>query len=267
MTPASTVLKAALESRVLKRSWLYSVYLPAGYEHSNATYPTLYLLHARGGDTTSWLKGGIRQILDALIAAAEIPALIAIMPAAAESYYVDGLEPFETAFIKDLVPEIDERFRTIQTRSQRILAGCSMGGYGALRYALEYPELFGAAILLSPAVYEAQPPPGSSTRTVGAFGVPFDPALWTARNYPTALERFRATDLETRFFIVAGDDEYANPDGFLHDLDVQAVHLFARLRHAGVRVQLRIRAGGHGWEVWMPGLTEGLASWAFIFGG
>ena len=45
-----------------------------------------------------------------------------------------------------------------------------MGGYGALRYSLAHPDLFGAAIVLSPAVYFPEPPSDSSTREFGAFG-------------------------------------------------------------------------------------------------
>ena len=52
-----------------------------------------------------------------------------------------------------------------------------MGGYGAIRYSLAHPDLFGASIVLSPAVYVPKPPSDSSTREFGAFGKGTRPLL------------------------------------------------------------------------------------------
>jgi S-formylglutathione hydrolase FrmB len=49
-----------------------------------------------------------------------------------------------------------------------VIGGESMGGFGALRFALKYPELFAAAALMSPAIYVPEPPPYFSARS-GAF--------------------------------------------------------------------------------------------------
>jgi pimeloyl-ACP methyl ester carboxylesterase len=56
------------------------------------------------------------------------------------------------SFVRQLVDEIDDRYRTIADRDARVLVGYSMGGYGALALAIEYPETFGALGLLSPAI-------------------------------------------------------------------------------------------------------------------
>ena len=56
-----------------------------------------------------------------------------------------------------------------------------MGGYGALRFALKYPEMFAAAGLLSPAIYDPEPPQASGARRAGVFGAPeFDAQVWKA---------------------------------------------------------------------------------------
>jgi hypothetical protein len=93
------------------------------------------------------------------------------------SYFVDSgyrLEPIqgekvETAFVLDLIPHIDATYRTLPTRSARAIAGYSMGGYAATRYPLAHPELFSAAIILSPAVYIPLPPSDSSARQFGLW--------------------------------------------------------------------------------------------------
>src|SRR6185295_15021139 len=51
---------------------------------------------------------------------------------------------YETHICRDLVPEIDRRFRTLGTREGRAIGGKSSGGFGALVLAMRHPELFAA---------------------------------------------------------------------------------------------------------------------------
>lgn len=57
-------------------------------------------------------------------------------------------------FIQDVIPYVDEHFRTIATREARAVAGMSMGGHIALRTAFEHPELFNTMYALSPGVFD-----------------------------------------------------------------------------------------------------------------
>jgi S-formylglutathione hydrolase FrmB len=93
-----------------------------------------------------------------------------VMPDAGTSWFVDAREKMESAVIDDLIPEVERTLRVLKSRDGRLIGGLSMGGYGALRFALKYPESFAAAALLSPAIYDPLPPPNSSARTVGVFG-------------------------------------------------------------------------------------------------
>jgi S-formylglutathione hydrolase FrmB len=54
----------------------------------------------------------------------------------------DGRTPIETIVIQELIPHIDRMFRTQANRSGRVIEGHSMGGYGALRLGMKYPDLF-----------------------------------------------------------------------------------------------------------------------------
>ncbi len=87
-----------------------------------------------------------------------------IMPDANTNWYVDLREKMETAFVNDPMPHVEKTYRTIEEREGRVMGGLSMGGYGALRFALKYPEKFQAAALLSPAIYNPEPPADSSAR-------------------------------------------------------------------------------------------------------
>jgi endo-1,4-beta-xylanase len=47
--------------------------------------------------------------------------------------------------MRELIPRIDGEFRTLSARESRVIGGFSMGGGGAIRLALKYPETFSAA--------------------------------------------------------------------------------------------------------------------------
>ena len=133
----------AFRSAALGGPLSYLVYLPSGYEASGETrFPVVYLLHGRGDSMEAWRT--IAPDLDRMIETKQIPPVIAVMHDAPSShragYYIDSPatdgRPVETAFTADLVRHIDATFRTIAQRSGRIIAGYSMGGYGALRFSL-----------------------------------------------------------------------------------------------------------------------------------
>lgn len=252
-----TVSTLEVKSETLQRTWKIRLYLPDGYDNATTAYPVLYLLHGSGGDQHGWDQAF--PVLDSLIDAKSIPPLIAVAPASGTSWWVDGREAFETAFFRDLIPELDKSYRTIKHRNGRIIAGYSMGGYGALRYALVHCDVFAAATLLSPALYSQQPPPESSAITSGAFGDPFDPRRWTASNYPAALGHYLEKGLQTPVFILVGDDDWNHPEGFFYNMEQQAVLLYGQLNRAvGSPAELRIVDGGHDWKLWKPGFIDGL---------
>jgi enterochelin esterase-like enzyme len=61
----------------------------------------------------------------------------------------DGAVPMETIVVKELVPHVDAAFRTIAKREARLIEGFSMGGYGAARLGLKFPDVFGAVSCLA----------------------------------------------------------------------------------------------------------------------
>ena len=250
---AGTIASRELASPTLNRPLVYNVYLPTGYESSGLRYPLLYLIHGNGADQNEWVvKGKIQATVDALIARGDIPPVIIVMPAMGSTWCVDRKENAETAFLKDLMPEIEKSFRTIARREGRVIGGESMGGYCSLRFSLKYPELFQAAALMSPAIYDPEPPATSSARRVGVFGAQaYDPAVWKELNYPTLWEGFLKKNLRLPMYINSGDD-----DDF--EIESEATRLYSLLRHNKQMAELRIVNGKHEWPVWQSTIGDAL---------
>ena len=77
----------------------------------------MYLLHGNGGDENEWVaKGEAQKTIDRLIADGLMPPAVVILPSATTTWYVDRKEPMETAFLKDLMPEVERKFRVINDR-------------------------------------------------------------------------------------------------------------------------------------------------------
>ena len=242
---ASEVITREFSSPTLKRTWAYNVYLPSDYQASKLAYPVLYLLHGRGNDFREWLgEGHIQTTADELIAKGEIPAAIIVMPDGGNSWYVDRDELMETALLRDLPAEIETNFRALRTREGRLIGGFSMGGYGALRLVLKYPDRFAAAALLSPAIYDPVPPMGSSAREPGVFGArKFDEKLWRRLNYPRLWPAYLAKKTPVPMYINSGDDD-------VFAIEVEAVRLYSLIKAQHQPAELRIVDGAHAWPVW-----------------
>ena len=118
-------------------------------QKSTATgWPVLWLLHGLSDDHSIWLRRtSIERYVDGL-------DLAVIMPCVHRGFYTDmhhGL-PYER-FIADELPGIARNlFHLSSRREETFVAGLSMGGYGAFKLALKYPERYGAAASLSGAL-------------------------------------------------------------------------------------------------------------------
>ena len=255
MAPSSSsfgaVTTAGLSSPLRYRLWRSEADAPLG-----ADLPLLLLLHGSGGDERSW-DAGI-EALEQAVDEGRLPPVAAVAPASGTSWWVDGREAVESAVIDGLLPHVRGELGVGPTGAL-VVAGFSMGGYGAVRYALRYPKLFAGAIAMSSALYEDLPPPGSSARTSGAFGTPFDDGCWRERNYPALLDAYRASGRRVPIFLAAGGGDWNEPAGWRFNTEVQSLLLFERLvKEIGGPGRMKIDAGGHDWAFWRPAFLEGL---------
>ena len=242
-----------LASTLMGREMPYRIMLPIGYAQQNSTrrYPVVYLLHGLTGHYDNWTD---KTRLATMTAGQDI---IVVTPEGENGWYTDSAakatDKFESYIIKELIPEIDKKFRTIADRNHRAIAGLSMGGYGAIKFGVKHPELFVVA--------------GSFSGALGAASI-------TEKQIPGALGRsideiFGATGSETRagndlfvllrgstpekikalpfLYIDCGTEDFL----FKNNQDFTALLLEKKIPH-----EYRQLPGGHNWKYWDAQVEE-----------
>jgi len=168
--PHGSVTQRWYRSPSLNMTRRITIYTPPGYEMSKESYPVLYLLHGMGGDEEAWINlGRTSQILDNLIAQGKARPMIVVMPngnvvqeaAPGESnlgFYKPTMQlpntmdgKYEETFM-DIVRFIESNYRVITKKTDRAIAGLSMGGYHSLHISKYYPSTFDYIGLFSAAI-------------------------------------------------------------------------------------------------------------------
>jgi S-formylglutathione hydrolase FrmB len=157
-----------------------SVYLPPGYEtERNRRYPAVYLLHGYTNTDEGWFgpqtKSGFQSagttlpaVADNALASHASREMILVMPNAYTVYqgsmYSSSVTTgdWEEYITRDLVEYVDTHYRTIPKRASRGLAGHSMGGYGTIRLAMKYPDVFSSIYVMSGCCLTANLNPAAS---------------------------------------------------------------------------------------------------------
>ena len=248
-----------LSSNILKMDRKFSIYLPAGYESSDISYPVLYLLHPAGPANTipnqqSWLYyGGLKQYLDRAIESGEILPMIVVTPDAnfgskRISYFNDpeGDFNFEDFFFKEFIPYIEKNYRCRTEKDSKAIAGASLGGAAVLQYVVHQPDKFSVACALSAAVrkydseYLKNKFPNVSDKVLIEWYKPYD-VITYFENLP------EKTESKTKWYISCGDDDHLSPNNAL---------LHIAMKSKGIPHEFRIHNGAHDWSYWRNVLPE-----------
>lgn len=260
-TPTSThgtLRTGSISSTHLRGDQPYQIYLPPGYDDPTASqrYPVAYLLHGAPGTYTDWAgPGKAAQTMDALIATGAAPPMILVMPEGVcnlthDSEWVDGSDPdlqAESYLTQDVIPTIDQRYRTIADAAHRMVGGLSTGAYGGLTIALHHPDLFGTAFGISGNYLP--------TRTVG--GQPLFASVAAARaNTPLLLAAQLPPTTALRVYLAVGQQDTAD-----HTRE-QTRQLARVLTGAHIAHHVDDDAGGHTWSFWAEHLGSALRYFA-----
>jgi S-formylglutathione hydrolase FrmB len=182
--------------------------------------------------------------------------IIVVAAEGADGWYTDSVtapkDKYETYVVSELVPEVDKRFRTLADRAHRYIAGLSMGGYGAVKFGLKYPDSFSVVGSFSGALGAA----AYNETTRGSVGRSVMPVFG-----PEGSETRRANDvfllareltpdrikLLPFIYLACGTE-----DTFLGiNRDFIAILVEKKVPH-----EYRQHPGGHTWAFWDTQLNE-----------
>jgi enterochelin esterase-like enzyme len=132
----------------------YFIYLPPCYdEQALRHYPVLYLLHGQTYTADQWIRLGATAVLDELISAGEMQPFIVVFPD--DRYWnLESGNGFGDRLVNELIPHIDETYRTINDREHRAIGGMSRGAGWSLKLGLTHWDLFSVIGLHSLAVFQ-----------------------------------------------------------------------------------------------------------------
>jgi len=241
----------SVPSKILGHDVPFCVLLPPSYD-SDATqrYPVLYFLHGLGENEQILLNSGGLLMVQDLRDQKQIGDFLIVTPSAGRSFYInssDGKVKYEDFFIREFIPYIESHYRIRAGRRTRGIAGISMGGYGALRLAFRYPQMFRAVSVNSAALVEKLPnvkltdsQETTLSRVLGSsFGSPFDAVFWQREN-PFTLVKNGPHPTGLRIYFDCGtEDEY----GF--NVGAQAFHDL--LDSHKIPSEFHLYPGGHDW--------------------
>lgn len=246
-----------VKSDILGMDRKYSIYLPPGYEEGDGSYPVLYLLHGYSDTHVAWVQfGQVQRIADKAIAEEKAVPMIIVMPDADTTHrgyfnLLDGSYNYEDFFFQELIPHIEKNYRVRTGRDYRAIAGLSMGGGGALFYALRHPEMFAVSAPLSAVggewcvkmMKEQSNQSKISEEKLATASREMD-VVNILENSPK--EKTDAIK-RVRWYISCGDDDHLSiVNGWLHNTFLQY-----RVGH-----EYRVKDGGHSWNYWRMELPE-----------
>ena len=250
----------SMRSQILGRAVAYCALLPPSYgSETTRRYPVLYFLHGLGDNEQMFLRSGGLNLIEDLWEQGRLGEFLIVTPEGDASFYInsrDGRQRYEDFFMSEFLPVIEHRYRTKPGRTNRGIAGISMGGYGALHLAFRHPEFFGSVSAHSAALIETLPTVNDPV-LAAAFGSPPDRSFWERYSPFTLARNGHLAGLKI-YFDCGAQDDYGFNTG------AQALHNLLESRK--IAHEFHIYPGGHNWPYFVEHLPASLQFHSRAFG-
>ena len=265
-----SLLKINFESQYLSNN--HEVYIvlpdkprdmtPEEFYRSGKKYKVLWLLHGTFGDQTDWVRKSSIELY------AEEKNLAVVMPPALNSNYSNwndtmlGFRMYDY-LTEELMPLIYGWFPVSDRREDNFIAGLSMGGRGAVKYAVNHPDLFAAAAVLSAVPMDLeQMKPGHSHMLMDTENPRMQNTFRNAggieafrhsnENVWEIIDRLAPTGKLPRLMFACGEEDLPLYDLFLEFRE--------HCKETGLEAHWYSRPGlGHEWRFWDLAIQEALA--------
>jgi S-formylglutathione hydrolase FrmB len=251
---------SAVSSKILHTQVRYCAFLPHGYDvppvadrpasRSSRRYPILYYLHGLGDNEQSLVNTGGWNLIQDLREQHKIGDFLIVTPEGGRTFYInsrDGRARYSDFFLREFMPYVEKHYRVRPGHSSRGIMGISMGGYGALRFAFAFPQLFTSVSAQSPALMPESPDNLNLAMKSGmgradflgdVFGNPINLAFWR-QNSPLDLAKKNSAAIRKLhiYFDCGNEDNY----GF----DIGARELDKELSSKHIQHEFHLYPGGH----------------------
>jgi putative tributyrin esterase len=215
-----SVVTVECHSAALERAVTYTALVP---DRGGPPFAVLYQLHGASDDHRAWLyKSNLLRVVEGL-------PLVVVMPSGENSYWVDA---WEKLVVDDLAAHVARTFRVRDGRAA--IGGLSMGGYGAIRLGLKYPDRYASIF--------------AHSSRLRASGDDYDVEVIAAR-----VDRATLPQLA---FDCGVDDHLIGDSRRFH----------ARLDALGVPHHYAEHAGAHTWDYWDRHVVDAIAHHARVLG-
>lgn len=232
----ATVDTITTRSIVMEKEIKAIVVLPDTYD-GKKNYPVVYTLHGYSDNYKAWVtKSSVYKSL------ADTYQVILVSPDGKNSWYwdspVNADSQYETYIVKELVSQIDRRYKTITNPKGRAITGLSMGGHGALYLAIKHQDVFGIAGSMSGGV-DIRPFPNnwSMKKQLGSYEQ--NKQRWENNTVINMVGQIKPGSL--KLIIDCGVDD------FFYEVNV---NLHNKLLANKIPHDFISRPGGHTWEYW-----------------
>ena len=212
-------------------------------------WSTLYLLHGYSDDHTIWAR---RTSIERYV---QGWPLLVVMPNGGNGFYSNAHvgEAHESALMNDLLGFVENTFPVRRERDGRCIGGLSMGGYGALKLALKFPDKFVSAHSHSGALHFEAMARAERSDLRQAFGRIFGPQALGGDNDLAALARKLAkrepSERPTLKIDCGTEDFLLEQNRFFH----------AHLEELGLEHSYEEFPGAHDWAYWDTHIRSALA--------
>jgi enterochelin esterase-like enzyme len=219
----------SLVSATMREEVRYLVHLPPCYDaYPDKAFPVLYMLHGWPLDERHWITLGIDELVDDWTSREIIGPFIVVLPGvSSDGLYVNssgGPWSFEGMFVDELLPVIEQTYRTWREPAARAIGGISRGGVWSLEIALRHQDRFSIMGGHSPALSLNRPMPQ------------YDPFL-LAKKGVTGM----------RIYLDAGNLDWAR---------ASTLQFYDVLVEQGADVTYQVHEGGHVDALWRRGLPD-----------
>ena len=233
-----------LQSEFLRRETPFCAIFPGNYENSSSKFPVLYLLHGLFGRFDNWMTN------TKIVEYAEECSFIIVCLEGGDGWYADSPHLknhfYESYFLKELIPAIEKRFNADKSQKKRAIAGLSMGGYGAFKFAFRRPEMFCFAASMSGAFHAAENFGNNGWKQLQtSIQAVFkeDDLLKAENDLFQIIKNFPVEHLTKLPFFYF---DCGTKDSFL-PVNIRLAEAF---RRRGIAHEFKFSAGGHDWDYW-----------------